>query len=699
MKFSYRNFFFPFLTLLYLLVASPIAATAETDETFTLQEKIKIYRQILRTEKTRTVLAEAHLKIAGFLEALGRDTEATAEYLKILLNYPDVGELSKSAEEKLTSLYSKFSDKKSKILGGQDTPEEAKDPAIFFTYIKSLYGTYIDQGKYDKALYLLNKLVNMDRTNQAYYEDIGNIYLNGYNDADKALKYFNKLAQLNPNHPKVYTDIGLAYEKKGNTEDAIKYYSKSIELSPFNSWSMYGLARMEALKLAKEKKLIKNWYFLGPFENLDMKGLEKEYGPEKRIDLVKTYEGINGKKIEWFMPFSYDDSGYVDLNTLFEDNDTVTAFALTYAYSEEAHSSQFRVGADDPISIWLNGKLIFKKKEVLRPAQFDRDTIDVTLKKGWNEILIKTAEAFGRWGFYFRITNEDNSTPLNVIFDPLKNEARAKEICSKLKRQKGLMIARTTLLYGATGLVFLLGVFLLITNIINKVKIRRMKEDFIASVSHELKTPLAAIKMFTETLNMGRVRDSVRVKEYYSTIIRETDRLTRFINKILDFQKIEKRKKIYSFEKVDVKNLLKKAAEIYTKQVQDESLVVEEEYDSNVPDIEIDEDAMLQVFLNLLTNAYKYSTKEKYIKIKTEKADKNILISVIDKGMGISKDKLTKIFDKFYRVDRDSTKDIKGSGIGLAFVKSVIEAHNGRMMVESQINKGSTFMISLPIGE
>ena len=196
---------------------------------------------------------------------------------------------------------------------------------------------------------------------------------------------------------------------------------------------------------------------------------------------------------------------------------------------------------------------------------------------------------------------------------------------------------------------------------------------------------------------MGRVRNDKDKKEYYQTIIRETDRLTRFINKILDFQKIEKGKKIYSFEKVNIKNLLKTAIDIYKDQVQDKDFIVEESYAENLPDIELDEDAMLQVILNLLTNAYKYSKDQKYIKVTTELKDDSIFISVIDKGIGMSKDRITKIFDKFYRIDKDSTKDIKGSGIGLAFVKSVIEAHSGRIGVESQINKGSKFVISLPI--
>jgi len=680
-----------------MCISLPKKSHSESVDILLYQDKIKVYRAILKKESDPRTLAEAHYKIAESLEVLGRDTEATAEYLKIILNYSDVTNLSDIAEQRLKQLYNKFSDEEDEVLKGKAVREETKDPAIFFTYIKSLYETYMSQGNYDRAVYLLKKLIKMDESKQSYYDDLGSIYLDGYNDADNALLYFNKLLEFNPDHPKVYTDIGLAYEKKGDVENAIKAYQKAVELSPFNSWSMYGVSRMDALNLAKENKLVKDWYFLGPFDNIERNGLQKEYEPESSINIDKVYTGYNDKEIVWFRPFSYEDSGYVDLNSMFDQNDNVVVYALTYAFSQADRSVQIRVGADDPIAVWLNGKLIFRKDVVLRPAQFDRDIIKATLKKGWNEIIVKTAESFGRWGFYFRVTDEKGNTPMDVVFDPLKDDARTKMIISKFKRQKGFKVAKVSMVYGFAIAVFLAGIYLLVSNIHNKVLIRKIKEDFIASVSHELKTPLAAIKMFTETLNMGRVREPQKVKEYYETIIRETVWLTRFINKILDFQKIEKHKKIYTFEEVDVNKLLESAVDIYVNQVQDSSLVVERELSKELQPVPMDEDAMLQVFLNFLTNAYKYSKFDKYIKVKTEKTDENVLISITDKGMGISKDKITKIFDSFYRVDRDSTKDIKGSGIGLAFVKSVVEAHSGRIAVQSQLNVGSTFIISLPL--
>ncbi|NQT22954.1 MAG: tetratricopeptide repeat protein [Candidatus Omnitrophica bacterium] len=693
MKFYHRSILI-YICLLAFLSASPL--WAENEDTFTLQEKIKIYRQILTREKDPKTLAETHFKIAELLEKLDRDTEATAEYLKIILNYPESADFTKKAEDRLSYLYSGFRDTESKILEGETAPEESKDPVIFFTYIKSLYETYGEKGNYEKAVYLLNKLIKMHPTNQEYYLDLGNIYLHGYNDADTALANFRKTEELNPEHPSVYTDIAVAYEKKGDNEKAIEFYRKAIENAPLNAHSLYGLSRMQALKLAAEKKLVKDWFFIGPFDNSDKKALETRFAPEKEINVKKKYNGLKGTSISWFRPFSYDDSGYVDLNQILKPNDNAAVYALTYAYARQPRDLQIRLGSDDPIAVWVNDKLVFKKA-VKRPAAFDKDVISVKFKKGWNKILLKATEDYGSWGFYFRVTDLNGNTPGDVVFDCQKDDARLKKIYARLKKEKGIKIARITIFYGFALLVLLSGIYLLLFNIYNKIKIRQMKEDFISSVSHELKTPLAAIKMFTETLQMGRVKSEEGIREYYSTIVRETDRLTRFINKILDFQKIEKGKKIYSFDSVDIKNLLREAVDIYKDQVQDQDLVVKEEYSDNLPKIEIDEDAMFQVILNLLTNAYKYSKEEKYIKVIAEAKDSFVYISVEDRGMGISKDKITKIFDKFYRIDRDVARDIKGSGIGLAFVKSVVEAHGGKIAASSQLNKGSKFTVALPV--
>ena len=180
-------------------------------------------------------------------------------------------------------------------------------------------------------------------------------------------------------------------------------------------------------------------------------------------------------------------------------------------------------------------------------------------------------------------------------------------------------------------------------------------------------------------------------------IMRESDRLTRFINKILDFSKIEKGGKVFHFEKTNIAELVKTAVNIYRDEAQDEVLKIKFNVDKDELFADIDKDAVLQIVLNLIDNAYKYSTKEKEITVNAKDARENIRIEVIDKGLGIPKDGVEKIFDKFYRVERDIAHGIKGSGLGLSFVKHVVDTHGGKIAVESEVGKGSKFIISLPV--
>ena len=689
-----KNIYILFI-ILYIVICLPCFSQSQEPESLSTQDRVDVYREIIRKESDPEVLAEAHFNIAEALEQMGRENEATAEYLKIVLNYSEETEIASKAEERLSKLYIKFSDKSSNSSLVSNGSQKA-DPAIFFTYIKSLYSTYTRTGEYDRAKHLLNKLIIMDDENEEYYEDMGLLYLWGYNDPEKALEYFNKVLSINKKNPRVYTNIALAYEKIGDFDKAIIYYQKGVELFPFESWSMYGLSRMEALKLSKDGVFIKNWFIIGPFPNINREGLNTPFRPEQTIELDAQYMGKNNEVVKWQKPFEYEDSGYVDLNMIYENNDKSVFYAYSNAYSEKERIIQCRIGSEDPIKVWVNDEIVFEKDDIVMPAKYDDDTFNVRLNKGWNIFLIKTAEQYGSSGFYFRITDITGAVVPTVVFDPVKNDKRVRDIYSTLKREKIIKIVKGASGVGGILILFAFAIYLIISNIYNKFKIRQLKEDFISSVSHELKTPIAAIKMFAETLHMGRIKEPVKVKDYLNTIIKESDRLTRFINKILDFQKIEKGKKLYSFEKVDIVEISKAAAKIYADQVHDDTLILEQEYDKDIPEIEIDEDAILQVILNLLLNAYKYSTHEKYTKIKIERSQDNIKIKIIDHGLGISKKDIERVFDRFYRVDIESTKAIKGSGIGLAFVKSVLDAHGGLIGVQSEPGEGSTFTIILP---
>ena len=661
-----------------------------------LLETIKKYREVLNTAEKPGIIAEAHYRIGLALEKLGRETEATAEYLKIMINYPQISDAGKKAEERLAGLYSSFSKRTKELIKEDEVVAKEKDPRIFFAYTKSLYESYRNLGRYDRALHALKWLCNMDPENPDYLIDIGDIYLQGYNDPDKAILHFKKALEISPGNPRTYVDLGRSYEKKGDYESAVNMYAKAAKVSPANPWAIYGLRRIDGIRLAEDKRLVKDWYFLGPFDNSDKAGLKRPLAPEEKIELKATYSGKDNTPVKWFRPFSYDDSGYVDLNLLFKPHDYVVAYALTYVHSPRERDVQLRFGSDDGIKIWLNGQEIFNY-DISRSAEADNDLVIANLSKGWNEILIKVSDTWGNWGFYFRATDLKGNPVEDLIFDPLKDDRRVKYIYGRFAREKRFRLTRIATLYIVAVSVFLTGLYFMVSNIYHRIKINRMKEDFISSVSHELKTPIAAVKMLTETLKRGKVRQDTGKTRYYDMIIRESDRLTRFINKILDFSKIEKGKKVFYFEKENLVDLTKTVVEIYKDESQDEKLKIQFNAEKDEILAEIDKDAIFQVIFNLIDNAYKYSKEEKVITINVKALPKEVRIEVIDKGLGIPKGSIERIFDKFYRVERDIVMGIKGSGLGLSFVKSVVSAHNGTMAVESKIGKGSKFVISLPV--
>jgi two-component system phosphate regulon sensor histidine kinase PhoR len=228
-------------------------------------------------------------------------------------------------------------------------------------------------------------------------------------------------------------------------------------------------------------------------------------------------------------------------------------------------------------------------------------------------------------------------------------------------------------------------------------QLRQLKEDFIGNVSHELKTPLSLIRMFSEILVTGRVKSEEAKREYYSVIHNESDRMGRLVNNLLDFASLEKDKKRKYFEKTNIPGLVQKALEAYRYEFQREGFQLTSEIDESVPDTLADPNAISMAFFNLLDNSMKYSAEQKEIRVVVSRANEEIRISVADRGLGIPIGEQQKIFEKFYRGSSAQLKRTRGSGIGLAITKQVAEMHGGGVLVESETGKGSTFTLTIPM--
>lgn len=249
-------------------------------------------------------------------------------------------------------------------------------------------------------------------------------------------------------------------------------------------------------------------------------------------------------------------------------------------------------------------------------------------------------------------------------------------------------------------LALIAGIALTLKTTAREMKLSQMKADFVSNVSHELRTPLASIRVFGEFMKLGRVKDEEKIEEYGTYIETESSRLTQLINNILDFSRIESGAKTYQFERADLSSIVCDTLKTHEVQLKQNGFNVEIDKPLKpLPDVKIDIDSISQVFVNLLDNAVKYSANSKEIKIKLGQQDKFAFVSVKDFGVGIPREEQNKIFEKFYRVSTGLVHDVKGSGLGLSLVKHIVEAHKGKVVVESTLSQGSTFTIYLPVAE
>jgi signal transduction histidine kinase len=227
--------------------------------------------------------------------------------------------------------------------------------------------------------------------------------------------------------------------------------------------------------------------------------------------------------------------------------------------------------------------------------------------------------------------------------------------------------------------------------------VAKLKSDFVSNVSHELRTPLALIRLYAETLELGRVQAREKVDEYYRIIRKESERLTALINNILDFSRIEAGRKEYDFRETDIADLVRNTLESYRDQIEQQGFAFEEQIEPNIPIVQVDREAIARSVVNLVNNALKYSANDKFIGVKLYRANGSVKLEVIDRGIGIARNEQAKIFEKFYRAGDPLVHNTKGSGLGLSLVRHIALAHGGNIDVESTPGKGSKFTLWLPI--
>jgi len=271
--------------------------------------------------------------------------------------------------------------------------------------------------------------------------------------------------------------------------------------------------------------------------------------------------------------------------------------------------------------------------------------------------------------------------------------ASAQELGARVERRRVLEM----LMVGLSCVVVIAGMAVVIIAAERERRLSALKSDFVANVSHELKTPLSLVRMFGELLLSGRVASDDKRREYLQIIVNESERLTALIENVLDFAKFERGKSAFEFHEGDVGQAVARAADVYRYRAEREGVEVEVSVDPKLPVTMFDERALELLLMNLLDNALKYAKDGKRVLIEVRSAKNGLEIRVIDKGPGIPASERRRIFDRFVRGSAGAEKQVRGSGIGLALVKHIAESHGGKAWVESEIGEGSTFIVTLPV--
>jgi len=240
------------------------------------------------------------------------------------------------------------------------------------------------------------------------------------------------------------------------------------------------------------------------------------------------------------------------------------------------------------------------------------------------------------------------------------------------------------------------GAVVVLNDITEIKKLEKMRSEFVANVSHELRTPLTSIQGFVETLKDGAINDPGKAQYFLEIIEKQSNRLNNLIEDILQLSKIESQEIIMNLQSINLRDLIDKTISEFKKKIEQKNHKIKINISPQLPLIKADPEQIEVVFRNLLDNAIKYTPNGGEIYISAFEKAENIYIEIADNGIGISAEHLPRIFERFYRVDKDRSRKLGGTGLGLAIVKHIVQAHGGTIGVESKPGKGSKFFFTLP---
>lgn len=239
------------------------------------------------------------------------------------------------------------------------------------------------------------------------------------------------------------------------------------------------------------------------------------------------------------------------------------------------------------------------------------------------------------------------------------------------------------------------GIVVVFHDITELKKLEQVRQDFVANVSHELRTPITSIKGFTETLLDGKLDDEKTIRNFLTIILNESDRLQMLVQDLLDLSKIERQEFRLDYTNFDLNELIAEIDRLFAGKAEKKSIRFKTVYADQKINVWADEHRVKQIFINLISNAIKYTPEGGSVEVIVSENETCACIEVKDSGIGIEEKEIPRIFERFYRVDRARSRNSGGTGLGLAIVKHLVEAHNGKMEVKSRPGAGTSFIVKL----
>ncbi len=308
----------------------------------------------------------------------------------------------------------------------------------------------------------------------------------------------------------------------------------------------------------------------------------------------------------------------------------------------------------------------------------------------------------------FKLLNVDKDEIKDTRFDDIMNSLKL-EISTK-DLFEGIQLNNSLISVGKNIIKFNMvsfnnekneaaGAILVLQDVTEQERLDRMRKEFVANVSHELRTPLTTIKSYTETLLDGALDSKELSVKFLKVIDSESDRMTRLVKDLLQLSRLDYDKTQWNMRNINISHTVEDCVYKMDMSAQQKNQTLSFEGNNEIVEIEGDKDRMEQVIINILSNAIKYTPENGIIKVSLERQMDHVLIKVVDNGIGIPKEDLPRLFERFYRVDKARSRMMGGTGLGLSIAKQIVEAHNGEIKINSEYGKGTCVIISIKLHE